>query len=242
MIELRLKIRGTALATAALATLVGAAGCSAPLAKDASPEEKLASAKRSLQRRQYETAMTALEQIRDVTAGTKLGGDVLFAMAETKFAMGDYAEADGLGETYLDLFPTGPSAPEALYLRARANLRMVEKTRVGLFRFERYIPHDRDRAPIARARELFTLYVQKHPGGVHATEAVEAAVLLTDREAEHELEVASFYLKRGRAAAALTRTQAVLESGCSQGVKAAAEDLAARARNASSEDTGGQAP
>lgn len=117
-------------------------------------------------------------------------------------------------------------------MRALANIRLIQRKRIGLFTIRKEIPHDRDVEPLRNARLLLEEYLEDHPDGRHGAEARDWIGLLIEKEGRHELEVAEYYLKKNRPEAALSRTSGILEGQFPPDIKREAEALAARAREA----------
>ena len=53
-----------------------AISCSAPQVREVAPEIKLAQARKDIDKRRLEAALEKLEELKFVTAGTRLGGEV----------------------------------------------------------------------------------------------------------------------------------------------------------------------
>ncbi|UCF89018.1 MAG: outer membrane protein assembly factor BamD, partial [bacterium] len=84
------------------------------------------------------------------------------------------------------------------------------KRKIGLLSFKVYIPHDRDISLLREARVLFQLYVERYPDGEWVGDAHRRAEQLLTKEGMHELEIASFYLRKNNPLAAIKRAGRIL--------------------------------
>ena len=186
------------------------AACSTTPAKSSSPEQKLAQARNEIKKKQYEVAYGTLEELRYVTTGTRLGGEVQFLLGEVAFKRAKYPEAESHYQAYLNTYRNGPFAEQSLYMQAQSKLKQIEKRRLGFFSFPKFIPHDRDISLLRETRILFDLYRESYPDGKWIVEAARLSEELLVKEGEHELEIAVFYLKRKSPRSALARAERVL--------------------------------
>lgn len=216
--------------------------CSAPQVKETSPEERLAQVRTDMKKRRYEMSQKTLEELKFITAGTRLGGEVQFLLAETRYFQGDMAEAEASYETYLLSYPGGPFAEKALFQQALTKVRQIEKIRLGFLSVKRYIPHDRDVSIIRDARTLFQRYLQTYPDGKWAQEADERVTELLTKEGEHELDIVSFYLRKDQPQAALARARRILEGQFPDPIQHRARELAREADTAMPRPEGDDGP
>jgi outer membrane assembly lipoprotein YfiO len=219
-----------------IALFAGFPGCSSKPAQLPSPEARLAEARRNFEKKRYELAVTALEELRPVTTGTRLGGEVGFLLAETRFMQGKYAEAEADYNTYLDQYPEGPFSEKALYMSANSKIKQIRKVAIGLFTFRSYIPNDRDVSSLIETRGLFDRYLLRYPSGEWAGKAREMSGELLEKEGEHGLKIITFYLKKKQPQAALARANRLCEGDFPEGIKTRARELAAKAREMFSVD------
>ena len=193
-------------------------------------------ARRDFDKRHYEKANETLEGLRYVTAGTRLGGEVLFLLGETAYKRGKYPEAESHYAAYLNTYQEGSFAEKAVYMQAMSKIRQIQKRKIGFFSFRSYIPHDRDITLLREARVLFEIYMGSYPSGEWFEAAAARAEELLLKEGRHELEIASFYLKKKNPRSALARAERVLDGDYPDSTKAAARDLAREAEKMLSSD------
>ncbi|MDF1535101.1 MAG: outer membrane protein assembly factor BamD [bacterium] len=232
------KMHFTAVALVTALALV-TVSCSAPQVREESPEERLDQARTSMEKHRYEAAQETLEDLKFITAGTRLGGEVQFLLAETRYRQGKLSEAEVGYGTYLLSYPGGPFAEKALFYQALSKVRQLEKMRLGFFSIKRYLPHDRDISIIREARVLFQRYLETYPGGEWVEEADERVTELLTKEGEHELGIASFYLNKDKPQAALARTGRVLQGPFPDPILDRARKLAGEADAALPDAQGG---
>jgi outer membrane protein assembly factor BamD len=203
--------------------------CSAPILNEASPEERIVDARNDLEKHHYEKAYENLEELRFVTAGTRLGGEVQFLLGEAGFKRGKYPEAESHYAAYLNTYPDGPFTEQAIFMQAQSKVKQLLKR--SFLSFKTYIPHDRDMSLLREARVLFELYMEAYPTGEWVDTATQRAEELLLKEGMHELEIASFYLKKKNPRSALERAKRVLNGNYPENLKEEARDLIRKAED-----------
>ncbi|PHS69710.1 MAG: outer membrane protein assembly factor BamD [Methylophaga sp.] len=146
---------------------------------------------------------------------------------EARFPFGDYAQQALLESAYayyktdepesaiatidrfMRVYPLNPNIDYAIYLRGLVNF-----TRdIGLF--EKYIPRDesqRDPGSARFALKDFRTLVNRYPKSVYSEDAAQRVVYLRNRLAQHEVNVAHYYMRRGAYIAAANRGKYVIEN------------------------------
>jgi outer membrane protein assembly factor BamD len=208
-----------------------AISCSTTPVADNDPAVRIAEARKSISKRQYQAAITLLENLRLGTAGTAAGGEVVYLLGRSQFGLSRYEEADSYFSSYLAGYPDGEYHQDAMYMRAASNRKQIEKTSLGFFRLNKYIPSDRDSASLRRTRLLYEQYLERYPDSEHSNEALEMAETLLEREGEHQLEVAAFYFKKKEFQAALTRANIIITDGYPEKITDQAVTLAEKAKD-----------
>jgi len=205
--------------------------CSGSPNDDTSPEDRLKEAQHEFDAKHYETASKILEEIRVITVGTALGAEVQYLLAESNYRMSNYLEAESYYSAYMSAYPGGPQVEEALYKRAMSNLKEIQYTSVGFTGIRKKIPYDRDISLVRSARLNFAQYLKEYPEGEHSAEASKWIKELWEREGQHELEIASFYLKKKKKPeAALGRANRIIEGDYPEEIKLKAAEIAEAAR------------
>ena len=200
--------------------------CSAPILQESTPEERVSDARKNMGKHRDEKAYEILEELRFVTAGTRLGGEVQFLLGEAGFNMGKYPEAESHYATYLNAYPDGPFSEQAVYKQALSKVKQIQKRKIT---GKSYIPHDRDISLLREARVLFEIYMEKYPDGEWIEVATNRAEELLAKEGRHELEIASFYLRKNNPHSAIERAKLVLNGNYPDNIKTDARDLIRKA-------------
>ncbi|NQZ54854.1 MAG: outer membrane protein assembly factor BamD [Piscirickettsiaceae bacterium] len=112
-------------------------------------------------------------------------------------------------DRFMRVYPLHPNMDYAIYLRGLINF-----TRdIGLF--EKYIPRDesqRDPGSALFALKDFTTLINRYPQSSYSDDAVQRIVYLRNRLAQHEVNVAKYYMRRGAYVAAANRGRYVIEN------------------------------
>jgi outer membrane protein assembly factor BamD len=146
---------------------------------------------------------------------------------EARFPFGDYAQQALLESAYayykddepetalatidrfMRVYPLNPNMDYAIYLRGLINFNKD----VGLV--EKYIPRDesqRDPGSARYALKDFTALVKRYPTSSYSEDAAQRIVYLRNRLAQHEVNVAHYYMRRGAYVAAANRGKYVVEN------------------------------
>ena len=224
-LEATLKIKQVKISLILVLSFI-AFSCSAPILQESTPEERVRDARKDMEKSRYENAYETLEELRFVTAGTRLGGEVLFLLGETGFKRGKYPEAESHYAAYLNTYPAGPFAQQALYMQAMSKIKQLQKRK---WYGKVYIPYDRDISLLREARVLFEIYMEKYPAGEWIDSATQRAEELLIKEGQHELGIASFYLKKNSPHSAIERAKRVLDGKYPDIIKVEARELIRKA-------------
>ncbi|PCJ30717.1 MAG: outer membrane protein assembly factor BamD [Gammaproteobacteria bacterium] len=151
----------------------------------------------------------------------------LYEQLEARFPFGEYAQQALLESAYayyksdepetaiatldrfIRVYPLNKNMDYAFYLRGLTNF-----TRdIGLF--EKYIPRDesqRDPGSARFALKDFGTLVNRYPTSLYSEDAAQRIVYLRNRLAQHEINVAHYYMRRGAYVAAANRGKYVVEN------------------------------
>ena len=150
-----------------------------------------------------------------------------YNLLEARFPFGDYAQQSLIDsafahyknddpenalatiDRFIRVYPLNPKLDYAIYLRGLINF-----TRDMGF-VEKYIPRDetqRDPGAAKLALQDFTNLINRFPSSQYSEDASQRIVYLRNRLAQHEINVAHFYLRRGAYIAALNRGKFVIEN------------------------------
>lgn len=214
---MRANTTGTRLAAMLMATTL-LAGCSMLSSSDKKEEEEAP----ELQEHQlYEEGRTALEDGSYTTALNRLEAiDTRFPFGDTAqqaqleliyvyFKNGDWEDTRAAASRFIRLHPDHPQVDYAYYLRGLA------AWQAGRFSLERLRVIDiakRDPGATRDAYGDFRELIQRFPNSQYSPDARQRIVYLRNLLAQHELEVADFYLRKGAYLAAIKRGQWVIEN------------------------------
>ncbi len=176
---------------------------------DWSVEQYYSEAKKALEAGSYEQAITYYEQIE---ARYPFGTYAQQALLESAYAYYKFDEPESALtalDRFLRLYPLNPHIDYAYYLKGLVNFNRG----VGLI--ERYIPRDesqRDPVSAQEALKNFKTLVERFPKSSYAKDGAQRIVYLRNRLAQHEVNVAEYYMRRGAYIGAINRAKYVVEN------------------------------
>ncbi|NOQ94110.1 MAG: outer membrane protein assembly factor BamD, partial [Methylophaga sp.] len=159
-----------------------------------------------------EDYMTALQYYSQLEARFPFGEYAQQALLESAYAYYKTDEPEQALATldrFMRVYPLNANMDYAIYLRGLTNF-----TRdIGLF--EKYIPRDesqRDPGSARFALKDFKILVNRYPKSNYSEDAAQRIVYLRNRLAQHEVNVAHYYMRRGSYIAAANRGKYVIEN------------------------------
>jgi outer membrane protein assembly factor BamD len=171
--------------------------------------------------RYYSEAKTALN-VGDYQKAIKL-----YEQLESRYPFGVYAQQALLESAYayyksdepesalaaldrfIHLYPLNPHMDYAHYLKGLVNFHR------GVGIIQRYIPRDESQRDPSSARDAlkdFKVLVKRFPKSQYAQDGAQRIVYLRNRLAQHEINVAQYYMRRGAHIGAINRAQYVVEN------------------------------
>jgi outer membrane protein assembly factor BamD len=128
--------------------------------------------------------------------------------AYTHYRQGDQALALAAVERFIKLHPNHPNVDYMYYLRGLINF----NDKPGIFEFiAQQDPSERDPKAARDAFDAFKQLVERFPNSIYARDAQDRLRYLVNAMAQHEVHVASYYLRRGAYLAAANRAQATIK-------------------------------
>ncbi len=198
--------------TISLLTLSGCAFFSKEegVADDTWPVERIYSeAKSALILEDYSTALQYYSQLEAHFPFGHYAQQALLESAYAYYKSDDPELALATIDRFIRVYPLNVNMSYAIYLRGLINF-----TRdIGFF--EKYIPRDesqRDPGSARFALKDFALLVERYPDSKYSEDAAQRIVYLRNRLAQHEINVAQYYLRRGAYIAAANRGKYVIEN------------------------------
>jgi len=129
-------------------------------------------------------------------------------VAYTHYRAEEPEEAIAAADRFIKLYPQNPFVDYAYYLKGIVNYNRS----VGFL--DRYIPMDasqRDPGSALDAFNDFSALVEKFPNSKYAEDARQRMLYLRNNLAQHEVNVAQYYMRRGAYLAAANRANYVIE-------------------------------
>lgn len=155
----------------------------------------------ALKKENWEKGRTLLQQLVDSYPQSSLAPKARMAIADSYYRQNDdtgRAQATVEYQTFISLYPFSESAAYAQF-------------QLGMIKFRRMRIATRDQTETRDALKDFEKVVSEYPGSEYATQAKEKIAACRDRLAEHELNVAVFYVKRRAYDSALPRLKKIVE-------------------------------
>lgn len=157
----------------------------------------------------YETAITYYEQLEARFPFGDYAQQALLESAYAHYKNDDPETAIATLDRFMRVYPLNPNIDYAMYLRGLTNFHRD----IGFF--EKYIPRDesqRDPGAAEDALRDFKILVTRFPQSRYAEDSTQRIVYLRNRLAQHEVNVANYYMRRGSYIAAANRGKYVLEN------------------------------
>jgi outer membrane protein assembly factor BamD len=130
-------------------------------------------------------------------------------LAYAQFKGGLHEDATSTVNRFVRTYPAHPQIAYAYYLRALINF---ERDSTFLTRVARIDTTTRDMSAARQSFSDFGELIRRYPNTRYAADASQRMAHLSNAMAQHEINVATFYLERGAWVAARNRGQFVLES------------------------------
>ena len=199
-------------------------GCHHKLPEEKSASELAADGQKMFEERDYKSAITSYQRLRDWYPFSDLVATAELKIADANYKLRQYDEAAAAYEDFANLHPRNPSTPYALYQAGRCF-------------FDQMSTFDRDQTFARKALDGFTRFVDRYPNNDYA-DAARAHILDCQRSlASNELLVAEYYFKRKNYKAALIRFRNVLDNYPDVGVQYIALQYLAKCETLASKTT-----
>ena len=166
-------------------------------------------AKAALNVSDYATAIKYYEQIETRFPFGAYAQQALLDSAYANYKLDESDIAIATLDRFLRVYPLNPNIDYAYYLRGLINANRD----MGLV--ARYIPRDESQRNPASARAAlkdFTTLVNRFPNSKYTDDATQRIVHLRNRLAQHEINIATYYMRRNSFLAAANRGRYVVEN------------------------------
>ena len=178
------------------------------ITEDWSAERLYAEAKGSLDSGNYTKAIEYYEKLEGRFPFGVYGQQALLDLAYAYFKNEDTDSAVATAERFIKLYPQNAHVDYAYYLKGLANFER------GKGFTERYLPIDaaqRDPGSALQAFQDFSEMVRLFPDSQYTDDAKQRMLHLRNQLADHEVNVANYYMRRGAYVAAANRARYVVE-------------------------------
>jgi len=192
-----------------LAAIVFAAGCASAPEKEQTEQEIYAEAKKNLDRGNFLTAQTKLQDLETRFPFGRFSEQGQLDMMYAQMRGLDYPAAVTTAARFLRQNPTHPHADYALYIKGLANYWMESGV---LVRRSPTNPALRDLSSLRDAYGDFGTLVARHPDSPFTADARARMLYLRNMLAEQEVANAWYYVRRDACVSALNRSRYVLEN------------------------------
>lgn len=152
-------------------------------------------------------ATDSLNNLRTFYPTSPYAPQALLDLMYVQFTQGEYQAAVGSAESFMRLHPTNPQLDYAYYVRGVANMQTATG-KTNLFNID---VAQRDTAPYRLAFTNFAQLINKFPNSKYAPDAAKRMTYIYNQLAEHELNVARWYVKREAYLAAARRAKWVFQ-------------------------------
>jgi len=174
------------------------------------PVEKLFSeAKREQKAGDHTLAIQYFETLQARFPFGKYAQQAQLEAAYSYYQTDEYDSAIATANRFIRLNPTHPKVDYAYYLRGLASFHKKDSS------FDAIVPQDPSIRDPGASRESFNYFaelVKKFPNSKYLPDAIKRMKFQRNTLAKHELNIASFYLKRGAFVAAANRAKYVVEN------------------------------
>ena len=196
--------RRAALISLAALTLAACSSTKGPGIDPNDPNRLYADAKEELASGAYDRAIKGFERVEAAASGTLLGQQALLEMAFAQWKSGERTTALATTDRFLRLHPSSPAYDYALYLRGVINF----NDNLGLFgQLAGQRLSERDQRASREAHQSFKQLIEQFPQSKYTPDARVRMDYIVNTLAEHEVQVARYYYRRGAYLAAANRAK-----------------------------------
>jgi outer membrane protein assembly factor BamD len=174
-----------------------------------SAQQIYSNAKEALDDGNYETAIKYYEVLESRYPLGKLAQQAQLDVIYAYYKFEEPESAIAAADRFIKLYPRHPHVDYAYYLKGLIN---AERNMSFLDRLLPLERSQRDPNTAVQAFQDFSQLIAHFPTSKYAQDARERMLYLRNTLAEHELQVAQFYIKRGAYVAAINRAKTVIES------------------------------
>lgn len=199
----------TSLASFVLAgiLLVGCSSSKEDEFADVATQELFDKGQTYLQKEDYNNAIRYLEAADGRNRQGSYAESVQLGLIYANYKIGEYYKALDHAERFARVFPDSASIDYVYYLAALSNARLGDNFMQDLFGINNA---DRAAEMVRNAYGSFQTLVRNYPQSRYVEDANNWLAYLKNRMAEHDLKIATFYMKRNAYVAVANRVQEML--------------------------------
>ncbi len=192
-----------------LISLFALQGCSSLVAKDESEwtvEEFYEQARSAFDREQWEVAINYYEKLRAFFPYGQHAEQAFLDLAYSYYRFNEPESAIMELEEFIRIFPRHHALDYAFYLKA------LSADSINHSWLDSWLtdPARRDMASTQEAFDAYKVVVVRFPNSIYAAESRKRLIVLHNRMARHELQVAEYYFERQAYLAAVNRARMVI--------------------------------
>lgn len=166
-------------------------------------------AKGSLDSSYFEEAVDHYRKLQARYPFGKFSKQAQLDLAYAYYKQDETASAIAAADRFIKLYPSHPRADYAYYLKGLALFNQ------GKGFIDRYVvkdPSQRDPGAALSSFQEFSELVKKYPKSVYVSDARQRMLFLRNNLAQHEVNVANYYMRRGAFVAAANRARYAVEN------------------------------
>lgn len=161
-----------------------------------------------MQKGDWNSAVRRLEAVNGKQAAV-YGEQTQLSLIYAQYKLGEYHKALDAAERFVRTYPNSNNTDYVFYLAGLSNARLGDNFIQDFFRINR---SSRAVESVRNAYGSFQTIVQHFPHSRYVADAQNWMLYLKNRLAEHELEIAKFYVKREAYVAAVNRIDDLLKA------------------------------
>jgi outer membrane protein assembly factor BamD len=176
--------------------------------KDWSAAKLYSEARDELANGGYDNAIKYFEKLESRYPFGTYAQQAQMEIAYAYYRQADQPQALAAVERFIKLHPNHPNVDYMYYLRGLINF----NDKVGLFDFlAQQDQTERDPKAAREAFDSFKLLAERFPNSIYTKDAIDRMKYLVDALAQHDVNVANYYYRRGAYLAAANRAQSAIK-------------------------------
>jgi outer membrane protein assembly factor BamD len=163
------------------------------------PDSLYTRGKEQYDKKNYEKAIEAFRRVKEEYPLSQLAIMAELGIADSYFSDEKYVDAQVFYNEFVELHPTNPNVPYAMY-------------QIGMCHYNQMETIDRDQTETVKARSAFEKLITRFPNSKFSFLAEKKLRECKERQAEHEFYVGYFYFKTKKYYAAMKRFEGITKN------------------------------